>query len=182
MNLNDLDPIIADLTRDLRRLTQFSRPRETRSEVVARGNLMNRGNTYLMALSLVRSGEQMDAADLADLVKLSKDFITNVSACFVAAKEDEQMNTTPQFTEEELNGGDKVVSNLIDLVRRDVGLVPDEYLVAGMSSPIEQQLRGMTRIDAIQAFGEDGRISDDCIDRAVVRASARIHAPGTMEG
>lgn len=124
----------------------------------------------------------MDEADLANLVTLSKDFISNVSACFVAAKEDEQMNTTPQYTEEELNGGDKVVSNLIDLVRRDVGLVPDEYLVAGMSSPIEQQLRGMTRIDAIHAFGEDGRISDECISKAVVRASARIHTPGTMEG
>lgn len=99
----------------------------------------------------------MDAADLADLVTLSKDFISNVSACFVAAKEDEQMNTTPQYTEEELNGSDEVVSNLIDLVRRDVGLVPDEYLVAGMSSPIERQLRGMTRIDAIQAFGRRGR-------------------------
>jgi len=182
MNLNELDPIISDLTRDLRRLTQFSRARETRSEVVARGNLMNRGNTYLMALSLVRSGERMDDADLADLVALSKDFIFNVSACFIAAEEGERMNTVSQITEESLDSGDEVVSNLIDLVRRDVGVVPDEFLVAGMSSPIEQQLRGMTRIDAIQAFGEDGRISDDCIDRAVVRASARIHAPGTMEG
>lgn len=182
MNLSDLDPIISDLTRDLRRLTQFSRARETRSEVVARGNLMNRGNTYLMALSLVRSGERMDDADLADLVALSKDFIFNVSACFVAAEEDDQMNTVPQFTEEELNGGDEVVSNLINLVLGDVGVVPDEFIVAGMSSPIEQQLRGMTRIDAIQAFGEDGRISDESIDKAVVRASARIHATGTMEG
>ncbi len=128
------------------------------------------------------SGERMNKADLAELVTLSKDFIFNVSACFVAAEEGDQMNTVPQFTEESLDSGDKVVSKLIDLVLGDVGVVPDEFIVAGMSSPIEQQLRGMTRIDAIQAFGEDGRISDESIDKAVVRASARIHATGTMEG